>query len=145
MNKEIVGQKTDPKTVVVEAGRLILYAEATGQKDPVYLSEKEARKAGHPTLPMPPTFMSCLNAIAPPKDILVLKRLGVDISRVLHGEEEYEYFEQIYAGDVLTLQDEFTDIFEKKGGALTIVKWKTTYTNEKGVLVGQKVSTMVIR
>jgi hypothetical protein len=49
----------------VEKGRLRFFAKATGQDDPVYTDEAAARAAGHPGLPVPPTFLFCLEMESP--------------------------------------------------------------------------------
>ena len=43
-----------------DAWRLRFFAEATGQLDPVYTDVTVAMAAGHPALPLPPTFLACL-------------------------------------------------------------------------------------
>ncbi|MPY78402.1 MAG: hypothetical protein GEV04_07875, partial [Actinophytocola sp.] len=40
----------------IERGRLRFFAKAIGQKDPIYSDVDAARRAGHPDLPVPPTF-----------------------------------------------------------------------------------------
>ena len=63
-----------------------------------------AKEAGHPALPAPPTFLMCLDSLAPSNDPGVLKQLGVDIGRILHGEQRFKYGKPIYAGDEITFE-----------------------------------------
>lgn len=58
-------QKFEPGVVTVERGRLALFARVTGQTDPVYTDVAAARAAGHPDLPVPPTFIFGLELEAP--------------------------------------------------------------------------------
>jgi acyl dehydratase len=59
----------------------------------------------------------------------------MDLRRVLHGEQEFEYLKPVYAGDVLTAVTKVTDVYEKtggRGGTMTFVVMDTEFTNQKG-------------
>jgi acyl dehydratase len=71
--------------------------------------------------------------------------MGVDLARLLHGEQQFEYFADICAGDVITLQSTVTDIYDKKGGALEFAVEETTATNQNGELVAKTIQTLVMR
>ena len=53
----------------------------------------------------------------------MLKDLGVDISRILHGEQEFEHYKPIRPGETYLCQSRITDIYEKTGrsGAMAFV------------------------
>ena len=60
---------------------------------------------------------------------------GLDNRYVLHGEEEYEYFAPVLAGDVLTCKARISDAYEKagkRGGKMTFVVFEYTYFNQRG-------------
>ncbi len=145
MDTSLIGQKSTPKSIVVEQGQLQLFAKATGANDRVYWDVSAAKAAGHPALPAPPTFLMCLDSLAPTDDPGVLKQLGVDIGRILHGEQRFKYGKPIYAGDEITFQSEITDMYEKKGGALQFVVSESTATNQNGEVVGKVINSLVIR
>jgi hypothetical protein len=71
--------------------------------------------------------------------------LGIDIGRVLHGEQQFTYLQQIYAGDRIKLSTRISDIYDKKGGALEFVVQDTTAENQQGVAVGAARTIMVVR
>ncbi|MDP6973306.1 MAG: MaoC family dehydratase N-terminal domain-containing protein, partial [Pseudomonadales bacterium] len=83
--------------------------------------------------------------LAPSGDPGVLVQMGIDIGRLLHGEQRFKYGKPIYAGDEITLQSEITDMYEKKGGALKFVITETTATNQKGEVVGSMTNSLIIR
>lgn len=145
MDKSLIGQKSTPKSITVEQGQVLLFAKATGAKDKVYRDVEAAKAAGHPALPIAPTFLFCLDSLAPSTDQSILQKLGVDIGRLLHGEQRFKYGKPVYAGDEITFQNEVTDMYEKKGGALKFVVSETTATNQHGEHVGTMINSLVIR
>ncbi|MCR9259351.1 MAG: MaoC family dehydratase N-terminal domain-containing protein [Pseudomonadaceae bacterium] len=145
LDKSIVGQESPPKTVMAEPGQMKFFAKATGAVDQIYWDEEAAMAAGHPGLPAAPTYLFCLNNFAPSKGPSILAQLGVDIGRVLHGEQRFKYGKPIYAGDEITLQDKVIDAYEKKGGALQFILTETAATNQHGESVGSMTNSLVIR
>ena len=87
-------------TVDVERSRLRFFAKATGQNDPAYTDEAAARAAGHPALPVPPTFLFCLEMDAPDPGAL-RRQMGIDIALILHGEQRFAYTRPLLAGDTV--------------------------------------------
>lgn len=130
--------------VAVEKGRLRFFAKATGQDDPVYTDEAAARAAGHRALPVPPTFFFCLEMDGP-RPAAMRELLGIDIARVLHGEQAFVYHAMAYAGDVLRFEPRIADIYAKKGGALEFVLRETRVTDAAGSLVAELRTTTVVR
>lgn len=143
-----IGQVSETRVVEVEQGFLKFFAKATGETDPVYFDEAAARAAGHPALPAPPTYLFSLNMSAPANIGGILdpaNGMGVDMSRILHGEQSFTYHRPIHAGDRLTLVTTTRDIYAKKGGALEFVVQDTTAHDEAGVLVAEMESVTVVR
>ncbi|MBB1592980.1 MaoC family dehydratase N-terminal domain-containing protein [Achromobacter sp. UMC46] len=139
-----IGTALPAFTTTVEAGRLRFFAKATGQDDPVYADEAAARAAGHPALPVPPTFFFCLEMDSP-NPAAMRDLLGIDIGRVLHGEQGFTYHAMAHAGDVLCFEPRITDIYAKKGGALEFVVRETRVTDASGKLVAELRATTVVR
>ncbi|WP_175648068.1 MaoC family dehydratase N-terminal domain-containing protein [Nocardia donostiensis] len=122
-----IGTELPPSTMLVERGRLRLFAEATGQRDPIYFDIAAAAAAGHPDLPAPPTFLCALHhERAEPFDWL--NELGVALDRVLHGEQEFTYHQLVYADDYLTARSRISDIYAKKNGTLQFIVRHTAVT-----------------
>ncbi|WMD20780.1 MaoC family dehydratase N-terminal domain-containing protein [Achromobacter seleniivolatilans] len=128
----------------VDAGRLRFFAKATGQDDPSYIDAEAALAAGHRALPVPPTFFFCLEMDSP-RPAAMRELLGIDIGRVLHGEQSFVYHAMAYAGDVLRFEPRITDIYAKKGGALEFVVRETRVTDAAGKLVAELRATTVVR
>ena len=117
----------DPLEVEVERGRLRFFGRAIGETNPVYLDTAAAKAGGHPDIPVPPTFFFSLGMEAP-EPFGYLDELGVDLRRILHGEQSFEYHALAHAGDRLTLQDRIVDVYAKRGGALEFIVKQTEIT-----------------
>jgi len=128
----------------VDKSQLRLFAEATGETDPVYFDEEAARAAGHPTLPAPPPFVFCLKLVAD-QPFSYAREMGVTLAHLLHGEHGFEHFAPIYAGDVITLTTEIVGVEQKKGGALEIITALTDAVNQNGALCARQRGVFVVR
>ncbi len=131
LDRQYIGHTMPRFSATAEAGRLRFFAKATGQTDPIYSDEAAARAAGHPGLPVPPTFLFCLE-MESPDPAAIRNLLGLDYRRLLHGEQGFTYHRMAYAGDVLSFEQRIEDIYDKKGGALDFVLRKTRVTNQRG-------------
>jgi len=72
--------------------------------------------------------------------------LKIDIRRILHGEQEFEFFKPVLVGDVLTGVAKVADVFEKeggRGGKMTFVAVETEYKNQKGEKVALARSVVI--
>ena len=144
IDRQYIGHAMPSFEVLVEKGRLQFFAKATGQTDPVYWDEVAARAAGHPALPVPPTFLFCLE-MASPDPAAIRHLLGMDYRRLLHGEQGFTYHSLAYAGDVLRFEQRIEDIYDKKGGALEFVLRKTRVTKQRGKPVADLRTVTVLR
>ena len=144
IDRRYIGHALAPFSVPVEAGRLRFFAKATGQTDPVYTDPAAARDAGHRDLPVPPTFLFCLE-MEGPNPAAIRELLGLDYRRLLHGEQQFSYHAMAHAGDVLTFEQRIDDIYDKKGGALEFVVRSTRVSNQHGALVAELRAVTVMR
>ncbi|WPH23803.1 MaoC family dehydratase N-terminal domain-containing protein [Variovorax paradoxus] len=144
IDRRHIGHQLPPFQVEVEKGRLRFFAKATGQADPVYIDEAAARDAGHPDLPVPLTFLFCLEMEAP-NPAAIRELLGMDYRRLLHGEQGFSYHAMAYAGDTLTFRQRIEDIYDKKNGALEFVVRKTHVSNQRDELVAELRCVTVVR
>ena len=100
INASVKGREYPPFAVTVERGRIKEFARAIGDLNPFYLDDEVGRASGFGDIIAPPTFPVTFRDEASGTGGL-LKDLGVDISRVLHGEQEFEHFRPIRPGDTL--------------------------------------------
>ena len=144
IDRKYIGQAWPPYTVEVEKGRLRFFAKAIGEKNPVYTDEAAAHAAAYRSLPVPPTFLFSLeNEVPDPFGWLTA--MGVDLGKVLHGEQSFIYHATICAGDTVTIAPRIVDIYEKKNGALEFVVKETRVTDASGGLVAELRCVLVVR
>lgn len=144
LDRNKIGYEFEPFHFEIEKGQLRFFAKAIGETNPVYFDEEAAQAAGYKTLPAPPTFMFSID-LHGPEFLPVLRLLGIEISRILHGSQDFEYLGQIYAGDTITQHSKILDMFDKKQGALEFIVQESRYINQKGELVGKALQTIVCR
>ncbi len=143
MDKNAAGKSFAPYEFHVERGKIREFADAIGDPNPVYRDPAAAKKAGLPGIPAPPTLLRTF--LYEPPD--AKNALGVkDWSYIVHGEQEFEYFAPVIAGDVLTGQDRIVSIIEKeskRAGTLQIAVIESTFHNQRGEKVQVARRTLV--
>lgn len=133
------------KDKIVEFAMAVSLKETREQINPVYYDEKVARQAGYDGIPVPPTFPTCSFFWTGGGLMGTIEALGINLGRLLHREEEYEYFGMIYAGDVITRTMKVVDMFTKGKGKRTIdvTVLETQLTNQRGELVIKYHTTLI--
>jgi acyl dehydratase len=101
LDPELVG-RSYPPSAVYEVGRAKIaeFAGAIGDPDPVYRDPEAARAHGHPDVVAPPTFAIVVSLQAATA-VLDDPDVGIDYSRVVHGEQKFVHHRPIRAGDRL--------------------------------------------
>ncbi len=130
-------------TVEVERGALRFFARATGERRAEYADVEAARAIGYPDLPVPPTYFFSLE-LQGPAPFGFLDALGVDLTRILHGEQAFDYRRVACAGERLTLAPRIVEVTSKKGGAMELLSKQTAVTDEAGETVALLGSTLVV-
>ena len=144
LNRDFIGDVSPPTSIVVEASQLRLFNKSIGESRRVYLDESAAKSAGYRSILAPPTFGNCLYTLAP-RTGPSYEDLGMDFKFLLHGEESYEYFGEICAGDTVTIQNTITDIYGKRNNALEFIVTTTTFTNQLNELVLKRRQVSIMR
>src|SRR6187455_376946 len=120
MKESLIGREFPPLTVEVSAKEIARFAAAIGDTDPVFRDPAAARAAGFPGIPLPPTYGAfLLDDRTDPHGNLRL--LGIDLKKLLHAEQSFQYHAPVFAGERLTLTDRVADHYAKKNGSLEFV------------------------
>ncbi|MEJ7649412.1 MAG: MaoC family dehydratase N-terminal domain-containing protein [Nakamurella sp.] len=118
------------------------FAAAVGELAPVCHDVDVARAAGHSDLVAPVTFTIAVIAAAQDA-VLFDPALGLDFSRVVHGEQRFVHHRSIVAGDTL-LRTVHIDAIRVAAGN-DIISLRTEVTAADGAAVSTAFSTLVSR
>lgn len=105
-----------PPSEPYEVGREKLreFADAIGDQSPLCRDADAAKAAGYADVIAPPTFAVVLSMSA--HDVIVNDpKLGLDYSRVVHGQQEFTHYRPIRAGDRLVTIAHVDDIKSRAG------------------------------
>ena len=96
--------RTYPPTAPYEVGREKIreFAEAVGDANPAYRDTEAAKALGYPDVIAPPTFPFLITYRAAAQ-VVEDPELGLDFSRVVHGDQRFSYVRPVRAGDRLTV------------------------------------------
>jgi acyl dehydratase len=145
VDQSAVGRAFTPVTAHVEPGRLRFFLDTIGETNPLYRDESAARAAGYAAAAVPPTYLFCLEMMDAAEPFEFLTALDIDLARVLHGEQRFDYHAPVVVGDTVTFKPRVTSVTEKKGGAMTLIVVETKVTNQHGVHVADISRTVVVR
>jgi acyl dehydratase len=115
LDQSFVG-RTYPPTAPYQVGREKIreFATAVGATDPLHFDPEAAKAAGYPDVVAPPTFPIVLT-MAALKVIVLDPDLGVDYSRVVHGDQRFSYQRPVVAGDELVVVNHIEEIMTRAG------------------------------
>jgi acyl dehydratase len=145
INKGVIGKESPPFVVTVERGKIKEFARAIGDDNPLYLDDLVAQASEWGDIVAPPTFMTTFRDGA--DGAAFLRELGTDISRLLHGEQEFELHRPVRPGETFVCRSRVVDIYEKTGrsGPMAFVVRETTVTDRTNEIVATIRHITVIR
>ena len=146
VNKAVVGKEYPPFPVTVERGRIKDFARAIGDLNAFYIDDAVGAASPWGDVVAPPTFAVSFRGEGADSSAL-LRDLGVDISRVLHGEQEFEIVKQLVPGETYLCRTKVVDLYEKTGrsGPMAFVVRETAVTDRTGEIVVTMRHVTVVR
>ncbi|MBB5121509.1 hypothetical protein AF335_22325 [Streptomyces eurocidicus] len=122
LDQSFVG-RTYPATDPYEVGREKIreFAEAVGDAHPAYTDPEAAKALGHPDVIAPPTFVFAITFRAAER-VVQDPQLGLDYSRVVHGDQKFAYTRPVRAGDRLSVTSTIESIKSMAGNDLVSVR-----------------------
>jgi acyl dehydratase len=137
-----IGRSGKAATMRVEFGKVREFARAIKDENPLYFDEEYAKREAGGVMP-PPTFTMTQSFWDEPANRI---DLGLDMRRVLHGEQEFEYVKPIRAGDVLRFRSRTKEVFEKqgkRGGKMLFIVGETEFKNQRDEVVAYSRNTVI--
>ncbi|MEU6115537.1 MaoC family dehydratase N-terminal domain-containing protein [Streptomyces sp. NPDC047117] len=143
LDQSFVG-RTYPPTTPYEVGREKIreFAEAIGDTNPVYTDTEAAKALGHPDVIAPPTFVFAITFRAAGQ-VIEDPQLGLDYSRVVHGDQKFSYTRPVRSGDRLTVTSTIETIKSLAGNDILDVRGEVY--DEAGEHVVTAVTKLVAR
>jgi acyl dehydratase len=118
------------------------FADAIGAPDAAYRDPAAAAAFGHPDVIAPPTF-PVLFTMAASHGLAAEPGLGLDMSRVVHGEQRFVYTRPVRAGDRLVGVTTIEKIMARAGNEFLTTR--TDVTTDAGEPVVSVWSRLVVR
>ncbi len=143
LNADLVG-RTYPASPIYQVGREKVreFARAIGESSPLCSDVDVARAAGYSDIVAPPTFAIVISMEAG-RQAAFDPDLGLDYTRVVHGEQTFEYTRPIVAGDELVCTASIHAIREAAGN--DILTTRADITTVSGEHVCTTYSVLVAR
>jgi acyl dehydratase len=101
------------------------FADAIGADDPAYRDPAAARALGHPDVIAPPTFPVVIT-MPVGKMIADEPDLGMDYSKVVHGDQRFAYVRPVRAGDRLTCAPTIEKVSSRAGLDSILIRMEIT-------------------
>jgi hypothetical protein len=127
------GIQFEPFTFEIEKGKIKEFALAIGDPNSFYQTGEA----------LPPTFATAIEMWGGTDFIELAEKLELQIPKVLHGEQEYDYIGKIHVGDRVTGVTRVTKAISKAN--MDLIKLETHFKNEAGELVLISRNTVIER
>jgi len=131
---------TEPYEVGIE--KIREFAAAIGDPNPAYRDRAAAQALGPPDVIAPPTFPFVLTFKAS-RALIDDPELGIDYTRVVHGEQRFEAARPVRAGDALTVTVTLDSV--RSAGGHDMITSRSDVATVDGERVVTEWSTLVVR
>jgi acyl dehydratase len=142
VKKELIGKVYPSFEYEVGREKVREYARAVGQENPIHLDSDAAREAGFSNVVAPPMFCVVYSAGALGPAVLD-PELGINLALMVHGSQEFEWFEPVVAGDTITTEVVVKDVFDKNG--MKFYVWESDSRNQDGQPTVKGTWTNIVR
>ena len=134
LDQAFVGRSYPPtEPYLVGREKIREFARAIGATDPEYLDPEAARALGYADVVAPPTFPIIFTMASSHRQIVEDPELGIDYSRVVHGDQRFAYRRPIVAGDALVCVNTVEEITSR--GGHDFMTTRSDVSTEAGELV----------
>ena len=143
MNLELQGRVFAPTApYLVGREKVREFARAVFATSPINRDVDAARAAGYADVVAPPTFAIVLQQLTLDQ-LVAVPDSGIEMTKLVHGEQRFAYTRPIVAGDELTATLAVTSIKTLGGNAM--VTAETAITDLAGAHVVTATSVLVVR
>jgi acyl dehydratase len=115
LDPSFVGRSWPPsEPYLVGREKIREFARAIGAPDPEYHDPEAARAIGYADVVAPPTFPIVIT-MTTSHQIVTDPALGMDYTRVVHGDQRFKYTRPVVAGDELVCVNSVEEITQRGG------------------------------
>jgi acyl dehydratase len=131
LDPSFVGRSYPPtEPYLVGREKIREFARAIGATDPEYHDPAAAQAIGYPDVVAPPTFPVVITMASSHSQLVDDPELGMDYSRVVHGDQKFVYTRPVVAGDALICVNSVDEITQR--GGHDFLTTKSVVTTEAG-------------
>ncbi|MCD6569415.1 MAG: MaoC family dehydratase N-terminal domain-containing protein [Deltaproteobacteria bacterium] len=142
VDKKFIGREYGPLTYEIGKEKIKEYAAAIRNEDPHYMDDEFAKNSKYGGIIAPPTFAVIYSGmLAAP--FFMDSELNLDFAMLVHGEQEFEFYEVVRPHDVITTTGKIANIENKE--KVDVVSLETYSKNQDGKDVCKAIFTFVIR
>jgi acyl dehydratase len=142
LNTDLIGKTYDAIDYTVERDAVNRFVDAIGEQDPIYRDPEAAKAAGFAEQVAPPTFITVIQ-IMTSGQVVLDQALGLDYSRVVHGEQSYRYERPLVVGDHITATPRLSAIETRRSNEFLTIE--SDIRDASGELVLHARSTLISR
>jgi len=142
LNQSLKGKAYQKLEFELERDRVNQFALAVGEDDPRFTDPEAAKTEGFPEQLAFPTFPTVLGIMISAQ-VVVDPELGMDYSRVVHGEQEFDWRRPIAVGDRLGASPSIADLYAKGPNEFLVIE--TEITDGTGEVVCVMRATLLSR
>lgn len=152
------GELVAERTLVVEQGPATRFADALGAKSPVFHRKDAAEAAGHPSIPVVPTFafalpgwgffpeLPCNEHAETPDAVRDCQAWAKTDGAIIHASQGFRHTRPMYVGETITARSFVTDRSAKRRGdrVLEFTSVATHFTDVRAAHVLTSAMTLVV-
>lgn len=132
---DAVGKTFPPTTYAVGREKIVEYANAVGETNPLHLDVQAARAAGYADVVAPPMFavVYASRSVAP---ALFDPEVGMNFAMMVHGGQEFVWGPLVVAGDEITTTASVKSISERDGKGFYVFESESVNQGGERVCLG---------
>ena len=142
VDTKFIGHEYKPVTYVVGQEKIKEYAVSVGDLNPLYLDPDFAKKSKYGSIIAPPLFVVVFAKDAM-DSLFKDKNLNLNMSRLVHGEQEFNFHKIVKANDTIRTTGKIKNIYEKTNN--DFIELETKSYNQNNELVVEGIWTFIVR
>jgi acyl dehydratase len=139
---DAVGKRYPPQVYAVGREKIIEYAHAVGETNPLHTDHEAARATGHADVVAPPMFAVVYagRAVTP---ALFDPEVGINFAMMVHGSQEFVWGPLVIAGDEVTTRATIKEIADR--GGMGFYVFESVSVNQRSETVCTGTWTNIVR